>query len=108
MGARGQFRCWRGRRLRRCVGREVANPGPERDGRAGDSIDGLVEASLRRGGEDEGGSHARVLEASSRSAPVDLEEGGIGERAHDRVIGVGGVGEFADDGFCFVAEAEAS
>lgn len=70
------------------LGHKVADPHPERDGRAGHGIDGLVQALFVGGGEDEGGCDARVWEALTRSAPVEIEEGRVGESAGD---GIGGV-----------------
>ena len=47
--------------------------------------------------EHEGGSDARVAQASPGGVPVKVEQGGVGEHARDRV-GVRGLGEFVDNG----------
>ena len=47
--------------------------------------------------EREGGSDARVTQASPGGAPVKIEQGCVGEHARDRV-GVRGPGEFVDNG----------
>ena len=47
--------------------------------------------------EHEGGSDARVAQASPSGVPVKIEQSGVGEHAHDRV-GVRGLGEFVDNG----------
>ena len=70
------------------LGRKVADPHPERDGRTGHGINGLVQALLGGGGEDESGCDARVWDALTRSVPVKVEEGRVGESAGD---GIGGV-----------------
>ena len=47
--------------------------------------------------EHEGGSDARVEQASPRGVPVKIEQSGVGEDAHDQV-GVRRLGEFVDNG----------
>ena len=70
------------------LGHKVADPHPDRDGRTGHGIDGLVQALFGGGGEDEGGCDARGWDSSTRGVPVEVEEGRVGESAGD---GIGGV-----------------
>ena len=89
------------------LGRRVADPHPEGDGRACHGINGLAQALLVGCGEDEGGCDARVEDASSGGVPVEVEECRVGEGAGDGIGGVRGVGELADDreGVCGQSEA---
>ena len=63
----------------------------------GDGVDGVGQALLAWRREHEGGSDARVAQASPSGVPVKIEQSGVGEHAHDRV-GVRGLGEFVDNG----------
>ena len=63
----------------------------------GDGIDGVGQALLAWRREHEGGSDARVEQASPSGVPVKIEQSSVGEHAHDRV-GVRGPGEFVDNG----------
>ena len=63
----------------------------------GDGIDGVGQALLARCRKHEGGSDARVTQASPSGVPVKIEQSGVGEHARDRV-GVRGPGEFVDNG----------
>ena len=79
------------------LGRHVgeARTGVDRCGR--DGVDGLGQALVAWCREHEGGSDARVTQASPSGVPVKIEQSGVGEHAHDRV-GVRGPGEFVDNG----------
>ncbi|MDU5761299.1 MAG: hypothetical protein E6Z81_02840 [Schaalia odontolytica] len=70
------------------LGRKVADPHPECDGRTGHGIDGLIQTLFGGGGEDEGGCDARVGDSLTSGVPVEVEEGRVGESADD---GIGGV-----------------
>ena len=65
-------------------------------------------ASARRcsfgGREHEGDSHARVEQASPGRVPVKVEQGRVGEDAHERVW-VQAPGEFVDNGGVSVGQA---
>ena len=67
------------------------------DGRGSDGVDRVGQALLGWRREHEGGSDARVAQASPRGLPVKVEQGRVGEDAHDRV-GVRGLGELVDNG----------
>ena len=71
----------------------------------GDGIDGVGQALLVWCREHEGGSDARVAQASPSGVPVKIEQSGVGEHAHDRV-GVRGLGEFVDNGGVGVGQAK--
>ena len=71
----------------------------------GDGIDGVGQALLAWRREHEGGSDARVEQASPSGVPVKIEQSGVGEHARDRV-GVRGPGEFVDNGRFRVGQAQ--
>lgn len=79
------------------LGRQVGDARARVDGRGSDGVDRVGQALLGWCREHEGGSDARVAQASPRGVPVKVEQGGVGEDAHDRV-GVRGLGELVDDG----------
>ena len=63
----------------------------------GDGIDGVGQALLAWRREHEGGSDARVAQASPSGVPVKIEQSGVGEHARDRV-GARDLGKFVDNG----------
>ena len=79
------------------LGRQVGDARTHIDGRGRDSVDGIGQALLARCREHESGSNAQVTQALSGGVPVKVEQGGVGEDAHDQV-GVRGPGEFVDNG----------
>ena len=79
------------------LGRQVGDARARIDGRGGDSIDGIGQALLAWCREHEGGSDARVAQASPGGVPVKVEQSGVGEDAHDQVE-VRGLGEFVNNG----------
>lgn len=79
------------------LGRQVGDARARIDGRGGDSIDGIGQALFSWCREHEGGSDAGVAQASPGGVPVKVEQGGVGEDAHDQV-GVRGLGEFVNIG----------
>ena len=79
------------------LGRHVGEARARANGRGRDGIDGLGQALVVWRREHEGGSDARVTQASPSGVPVKIEQGRVGEDAHDRV-GVRGPGEFVDNG----------
>ena len=83
--------------LANVLGRHVGEACARIDGRGGDGVDGVGQALLGWCREHEGGSDARVAQASPRGVPVKVEQGRVGEDAHDRVA-VRGLGELVDDG----------
>ena len=87
------------------LGRHVGDARARIDGRGGDSIDGIGQALLAWCREHEGGSDAGVAQASPGGVPVKVEQGGIGEDAHDQV-GVRGLGEFVNNGGVGVGQAQ--
>ena len=87
------------------LGRHVGEARARIDGRGGDSIDGIGQALLAWCREHEGGSDAGVAQASPGGVPVKVEQGGVGEDAHDQV-GVRGLGEFVDNGGVGVGQAK--
>ena len=79
------------------LGRQVGDARARIDGRGGDSIDGIGQALLAWCREHEDGSDAGVAQASPGGVPVKVEQGRVGEDAHDQV-GVRGLGEFVNNG----------
>ena len=79
------------------LSRQVGDARARVDGRSGDGIDGIGQALLAWCREHEGGSDARIEQASPSGVPVKTEQSGFGEHARDRV-GVRGPGEFVDNG----------
>jgi benzoate membrane transport protein len=86
------------------LGRQVGDARARVDGRGGDGIDGISQALLAWCRVHEGGSDARVEQASPRGVPVKVQQGRVGEDAHDQV-GVRGLGEFVDNGGVGVGQA---
>ena len=86
------------------LGRHVGEARTRVDGCSGDGIDGVGQALVVWRREHEGGSDAGVAQASPGGVPVKVEQGGVGEDAHDRV-GVRGLGEFVDNGGVGVGQA---
>ena len=86
-------------------GRQVgeARTGVDRCGR--DGVDGVGQALFVWRREHEGGSDARVTQASPNGAPVKVEQSGVGEHARDRV-GVRGPGELVDHRGVGVGQAQ--
>ena len=87
------------------LGRQVGDARARVDGRGSDGIDSLGQALLARCREHEGGSDARLAQTSPGRAPVKVEQGGVGEDAHDQV-GVRGLGEFVDNGRVGLGQAQ--
>ena len=79
------------------LGRQVGDARARANGRAGDGVDGVGQALLGWRREHEGGSNARVAQASPGGVPVKLEQRRVGECALDRVGGRG-PGKFVDNG----------
>jgi len=79
------------------LGRQVGEVSAHIDGRGRDGVDGVGQALFVWCREHEGGSNARVAQASPSGVPVKIEQSGVGEHARDRV-GVRGPGEFVDNG----------
>ena len=86
------------------LGRHVGDARARVDGRGRDGIDGLGQALFVWCREHEGGSDARVEQASPSGVPVKVEQGSVGEDARDRV-GVRRLGEFVDNGGVGVGQA---
>jgi hypothetical protein len=79
------------------LGRHVGEVRARANGCGRDGVDGAGQALLAWRREYEGGSDARVTQASPSGVPVKIEQSGVGEDAHDRV-GVQGPGEFVNNG----------
>lgn len=91
--------------LANVLGRHVGEARARIDGRGGDGVDGVGQALLGWCREHEGGSDAGVAQASPGGVPVKVEQGGVGEDAHDQV-GVRGLGEFVNNGGVRVGQAK--
>ena len=76
---------------RQYIGRQVGDARARVDGRGSDAVDRVGQALLGWCREHEGGSDARVAQASPRGVPVKVEQGRVGKDAHDRV-GARGLG----------------
>ena len=87
------------------LGRHVGEARARTNGRGGDGVDGVGQALFVWCREHEGSSDARVTQASPGRVSVKLEQGRIGEDAHDQV-GVRGLGEFVDNGGVGVGQAQ--
>lgn len=87
------------------LGRHVGEARARANGRAGDGVDGVGQALLGWRREHEGGSNARVAQASPGGVPVKLEQRRVGECALDRVGGRG-PGKFVDNGRVGVEQAQ--
>ena len=79
------------------LGRQVGDAHARSNGHGRDGVDGVGQALFVWRREHEGGSDARVTQASSSGVPVKIEQSGVGEHARDQV-GVRGLGEFVDNG----------
>lgn len=73
------------------LGRQVGEARARANGRSRDGVDGVGQALFVWCREREGGSDARVTQASPSGVPVKIEQSGVGEHARDR-IGVRGPG----------------
>ena len=87
------------------LGRQVGEARTRIDGRGRDGVDGAGQALFVWRREHEGGSDARVTQASPSGIPVKIKQSGVGEHARDRV-GVRGPGEFVDNGRVGVGQAQ--
>lgn len=87
------------------LGRQVGDARARVDGRGRDGVDRVGQALLGWCREHEGGSDARVAQALPGGVPVKVEQGRVGEDAHDRV-GVRSLGEFVDDGGVRVGQGQ--
>ena len=79
------------------LGCHVGEARARANGCGSDGVDGVGQALFVWRREHEGGSDARVAQASPSGVPVKIEQSGVGEHARDR-IGVRGSGEFVDNG----------
>ena len=87
------------------LARHVGEARARANGRSRDGVDGVGQTLLAWRREHEGGSDARVTQASPSGVPVKIEQSGVGEHAQDRV-GVRGPGEFVDNGRFRVGQAQ--
>ena len=87
------------------LGRHVGEARARVDGCSGDGIDGVGQALLAWRREHEGGSDARVAQSSPGGVPVKVEQGSVGEDAHNQV-GVRDPSEFVDNGRVGVGQAQ--
>ena len=87
------------------LGHHVGEARTRVDGCSGDGIDGVGQALFVWRREHEGGSDARVAQSSPSGVPVKIEQGSVGEHAHNQV-GVRGPGEFVDNGRFRVGQAQ--
>ena len=87
------------------LGRHVGEARARVDGCGRDGVDGVGQTLLGWCREHEGGSDARVTQASPSGVPVKIEQSGVGEHARDRV-GVRGPGKFVDNGGVGVGQAK--
>ena len=101
----GRCRCSRGLSLVNVLGRHVGEARARANGRSRDGVDGVGQALLAWRREHEGGSDARVTQASPSGVPVKIEQSGVGEHARDRV-GVRDLGKFVDNGRVGVGQAQ--
>ena len=86
------------------LGRHVDEARTRANGCGRDGVDGIGQALFVWCREHEGGSDARVAQASPGGVPVKVEQGSVGEDARDRV-GVRRLGEFVDNGGVGVGQA---
>ena len=86
------------------LGRHIDEARTHVDGCGRDGVDGVGQALLGWCREHEGGSDARVAQASPGGVPVKVEQGSVGEDAHDQV-GVRCLGKFVDNGGVGVGQA---
>ncbi len=86
------------------LGRHVGEARARVDGRSRDGVDGVGQALFVWRREHEGGSDARVAQSLPGGVPVKVQQGRVGEDAHDQV-GVRRLGEFVDNGGVGVGQA---
>ena len=86
------------------LGRHVGEARARANGCGHDSVDGVSQAPFVWRREHEGGSNARVAQASPGRVPVKLEQSGVGDHARDRVGGRG-PGELVNNGGVGVGQA---
>ena len=87
------------------LGRQVGDARARANGRGGNDVDGVGQALFAWRRKHEGGSDARVEQASPSGVPVKIEQSGVGEHARDRV-GVRGPGELVDNGGVGVGDVQ--
>ena len=87
------------------LGRQVGEARTRVDGRGRDGVDGVGQALVVWRREHEGGSNARVEQASPSGVPVKIEQNGVGEHTRDRVGGRSPA-EFVDNGRFRVGQAQ--
>ena len=87
------------------LGRRVGEARARANGRGRDGVDGVGQALFVWRREHEGGSDARVTQASPNGAPVKVEQSGVGEHARDQVGGRG-PSEFVNNGRVGVGQAQ--
>ena len=87
------------------LGRHVGEARARANGRGGDGINGLGQALFVWRREHEGGSDARVTQASPSGVPVKIEQGRVGEHDRDRVGGRG-PGELVNNGGVGVGDVQ--
>ena len=87
------------------LGRHVGDARARVDGRGRNGVDGVGQALFVWRPEHEGGSNARVAQASPGGVPVKLEQRRVGECALDRVGGRG-PGKLVDNGGVRVGQAQ--
>ena len=87
------------------LGRHVGEARARANGRGRDGVDGVGQALFVWRREHEGGSDARVAQASHSGVPVKIEQSGVGAHARDRV-GARGPGEFVDNGRVGVGDVQ--
>ena len=87
------------------LGRQVGDARARIDGCGRDGVDGIGQALLVWCREHEGGSDARVAQASPGGIPDKVEQDSVGEDAHDQV-GVRRLGEFVNNGGVRVGQAK--
>ena len=87
------------------LGHHVGDAHARVDGRGGDGIDGVGQALVVWRRKHEGGSDARVTQASPSGVPVKIEQSGVGEHTRDQV-GVRGPGEFVNNGGVRIGQAK--
>ena len=87
------------------LGCHVGEARARANGCGSDGVDGLGQALVAWCREHEGGSDARVTQASPSGVPVKVEQGSVGEDAHNQV-GVRRLGEFVDNGGVGVGDVQ--
>ena len=87
------------------LGRHVGEARARANGSGRDGVDGVGQALVVWRREHEGGSNARVEQASPSGVPVKIEQNGVGEHTRDRVGGRSPA-EFVDNGRFRVGQAQ--